>query len=335
MDSLTAILVVVLAALMAGLFAGAETGMYQLSRIRLRLAVEKKQGLAPLLARTLQDGPGLLVVTLVGTNIAIHLATSTVTMQMMARSENAHSAEWMATLITTPILFVFSELIPKNFFLFRADTLMPLVSPILFGSYQVLRWCGVVGLLQIISSFLARLAGTPAPSKTAAESMRRHEIAAILKDTQDEGFLTGIQTGMMNRLVVACTTPVKAVMTRFKDAEKVEVNCTREQLQKMLEGHNFTRVLVYRDTPNQMLGFVNVYQVLVLDKSFTSLESFIKPLQTIDADTPVTDAIDRMQRDKLKILLVTHALRHKPHHPVGLITMKDLAEELLGELAVW
>lgn len=212
---------------------------------------------------------------------------------------------------------------------------MPLVSPILFGSYQVLRWCGVIWLLQIVSSFAARLTGTPAPSKTAAESMRRHEIAAILKDTQDEGFLTGIQTGMMNRLVIACTTPVKAVMTRFQDAEKVPVTCNREQLQQMLEGHNFTRVLVYQETADRILGFVNVYQALVSEAPFSSLESLVKPLQTIEADTPVTDAIDRMQRDKLKILLVVRTSRRKPSHPVGLLTMKDLAEELLGELAVW
>jgi CBS domain containing-hemolysin-like protein len=253
----------------------------------------------------------------------------------MEGAKTAHAAEWMATLITTPILFVFSELIPKNLFLFRADHLMPLVSPVLFGSYQVLRVCGVIRLLRIISSFLARITGTPAPSKTAAESLHRHEIAAILKDTQDEGFLTGIQTGMMNRLVIASTTPVKAVMTRFNSAEKVEVHCSRDDLQRMLERHEFTRVLVYRDTPEQILGFVNVYQAMTSGQPFTSLESFIKPLEGIDAATPVTEAIDHMQRNKLKILLVTHSPRHKSKQPVGIVTMKDLAEELLGELAVW
>ena len=249
MSSVAAISIVAFAALLAGLFAGAETGMYQLSRIRLRLMSEKRGGLAALLARTLQDGPGLLAAMLIGTNVSIHLATSTVTMQLMSKAENAHAAEWLATLITTPILFVFSELVPKNLFLFRSDALMPLVAPVLFGTYQVLRWCGVIRLLQIISSFFARLTHTPAPSKAAAESIRRHEIAAILKDTQDEGFLTGIQTGMMNRLVIASTTPVKAVMTRFGNAEKVEVKCKREQLQRMLRHHGFTRVLVYRDVP--------------------------------------------------------------------------------------
>ena len=80
---------------------------------------------------------------------------------------------------------------------------------------------------------------------------------------------------------------------------------------------------------------MNVYQVLVSDNPFTSLESFIKPLETVDASTPITDVMDRMQRDKLKILLVTSASIHKSNYPIGIVTMKDLAEELLGELAVW
>ncbi|MBC8255127.1 MAG: DUF21 domain-containing protein [Ardenticatenia bacterium] len=329
------VLIVAVAALLTGLFAGAETGMYQLSRIRLRLAVEKKQGLAVLLARTLRDSSGLLVSTLVGTNIAVHAATSTVTMQLMRGTETAHAAEWMATLITTPILFVFSELIPKNLFLFRADTLMPMVSPILFGVYQVLRWCGAIRVLQIVSGFFARLTGTPSPSKMAVESLHRHEIAAILKDTQDEGFLTGVQTGIMNRLVIASAIPVKAVMTRFSLAEKVEVNCNHDSLRSMLERHNFTRILVYRDKPEDILGFVNVYEALVSRTPFDCLEPFVNSLNSIDGDTPVTDAVDLMQRGRLKILLVTRTERNIPNTPVGIVTMKDLAEELLGELAVW
>ena len=335
MTSWWAVLVVAVAALLTGLFAGAETGMYQLRRIRLRLAVEKKQNLALLLARTLRDGPGLLVSMLIGTNIAVHVATSTVTMQLAQGAKTEHAAEWMATLITTPVLFVSSELIPKNLFLFRADTLMPMVSPVLFGVQEVLRWCGAIRLLQVVSKFFARLTGTPSPSKRALESLHRHEIAAILKDTQEEGFLTGVQTGIMNRLAIASTVPVKAVMTRFQQAQKVEVNGNRDSLRSVLEHHNFTRILVYRDKPERILGFVNVYEAMESGASFDSVEPFLNSLESIDADTPVTDAIDRMQRDKLKILLVTHTQRHKSDRPVGIITMKDLAEELLGELAVW
>lgn len=329
------IFVFLLATLFTGLFAGAETGMYQLSRIRLRLAVENRQRLAALLSRTLKDRAGLLVATLIGTNIAVHVATSTVTMQLMQGAQTAHAAEWMATLIATPVLFVFSELIPKTLFLFRSDTLMPLVSPVLFSVYQILRCCGVIRMLEIVSTFFARLAGSPTASGHAAESLHRHEIAAILKDTHDEGFLTGMQTGIMNRLVIASTTPVKAVMTHLKQAEKVEVQCTREDLRALLEGHSFTRMLVYRDRLEQILGFVNVYQVMLSQEPSSSLEPFIRPLEAIDGDVPVCDAIERMQTGKLKILLVTRNETPDLVVPVGIVTMKDLAEELLGELAVW
>ena len=335
MISWWAILIVAVASILTGLFAGAETGMYQLSRIRLRLAVQNRRPLAIILARTLEDSPGLLVSTLIGTNIAVHLATSTVTLQLMNSAQTAHAAEWMATIITTPILFVFSELIPKSLFLFRADFLMPIVSPVLFGVYKVLRWCGAIYVFQVVSRFFARLTGAPTPSKKAEESRHRHEIAAILKDTQDEGFLTGIQTGIMNRLVTASVIPVKAVMTRFNHVEKVEVNCNRERLREMLKRHNFTRVLVYRDIPQEIIGFANVYEAMVSDTSFDSLEPFIKKLETIDVDTPVIDAINRMQSERIKILLVSRTGHNTPNQPVGIVTMKDLAEELLGELAVW
>jgi putative hemolysin len=335
MSSVWPIVTIGLAVVFSGLYSGAETGMYQISRVRLRLGVERKHGLSRLLSHALRDPGGILVTTLIGTNLCVHVATSTITMMLLDRTGTAHAAEWIATGIATPILFVFSELIPKNLFLFRSDVLLPVVSPFLYATHQILRWCGVVALLQYLSSLFARLTRTPKPSKVAAESMRRHEIAAILEESQDEGFLTGVQTGIMNRLVIASTTPIKAVMTRLKDVEKVDVHCNRDTLFHLLEGHAFTRVLVYEKTCDHILGFVNVYQTLGRHESFDSLQDHLKPILAVDADTCVTDAIDLMQQKKLRMVLVTQTLPSKKPKPLGIVTMKDLAEELLGELAVW
>jgi CBS domain containing-hemolysin-like protein len=103
----------------------------------------------------------------------------------------------------------------------------------------------------------------------------------------------------------------------------------------MLQGYPFTRVLVYEGTPDHITGFVNVYQALGPGTPFESLHAFVKPIQTVTAETFVTDVIDRMQQDRLKILLVVRSLRGGGHKTIGMVTMKDLAEELLGELAVW
>jgi CBS domain containing-hemolysin-like protein len=327
--------IVLVATLFSGIFSGSETGLYQMSRLRLRLAVEKGRPQAHLLTRMLHDRNGLLTALLIGNNITIQVATSAVTLAVVKHLEGTQAAEWIATAITTPFLFVFAELLPKNLFLHRADSLMLLVSPVLYGLFQLARRCGAVGLLQLLSRGVSRLTGTPIPTKTAETHFRRHEIRVLLRDTQDEGFLSGLQTGIMNRTVAAAVTPVKEVMTRLSRVQKVPVHCDREGLLEQLRRSSYTRVLVTDAGGEGILGRINIYDVLSSEQAFADLQPFVRPLHSVAAHTTVTDAIEIMQQERRRMLLVTRAARGGRVRPVGIVTMKDLAEELLGELSTW
>ncbi len=327
--------IVLLATAFSGVFSGAETGLYQMSRLRLRLAVEKGQSRAHLLTEMLHDRSGLLTALLIGNNITIQVATSTVTLAVIKQLPETQAAEWIATAITTPFLFVFAELLPKNLFLHRADSLMLLVSPVVYGLHQIARRCGAIWLLQFLSRGVSRLTGTPFPSKSAETHLRRHEIRVLLRDTQDEGFLSGLQTGIMNRTVAAAVTPVKDVMTRLSQVDSVPVDCDREALLQQLQRSRFTRILVTDTHGEVILGRINLCDVLSGETSFTSLQAHVQPLHRISGQTAVTDAIEIMQQENKKILLVTRSTRSGLDRPVGIVTMKDLAEELLGELSAW
>jgi CBS domain containing-hemolysin-like protein len=327
--------IVLVATAFSGIFSGAETGFYQMSRLRLRLAVEKGQARALLLSRVLHDRAGLLTSLLIGNNITIQVATSTVTYAVVRHLQETQAAEWIATAITTPFLFVFAELLPKNLFLHRADHLMLLVSPVVYGLYQLARRCGAVWLLQVLSRGISHLTGTPFPSKSAENHFHRHEIRVLLKDTREEGFLSGLQTGIMNRTVAAAVTPVKDVMTRLSHVQKVPVDCNRERLLEKLRQSRFTRLLVTDAEGERILGRINIYDVLGHGTSFTNLREFIQPLTGIAGHTTVTDAIEIMQSEGRKVLLVTRSTRSGRVRPAGIVTMKDLAEELLGELSSW
>ena len=327
--------VLFLAIALSGVFSGAETGLYQMSRLRLRLAMERGQTRAHLLTRVLHDRSGLLAALLIGNNLTVQLATITVTYLVVRYLTGTQGAEWIATAITTPLLFVFAELLPKNVFLFRADTLMLMVAPIIYGTYRVTRACGAVQLLQFLAHRWTRLLGITQASNLAETSLRRHEIRALLKDTQDEGFLSGLQTGIMNRVVVAAVTPIRDVMIRMSQVHTVSVDCDRESLLGHLRARSFTRVLVFETASDRILGWINIYEVLGGDQPFQDLRSFVQPLRRLSGRVPVTDAIDVMQREKHKILLVTRPARSGQQRPIGIVTMKDLAEELLGELSAW
>ncbi len=321
--------------LLAALFAGSETGTYQLSRLRLRIGVENKRLPFIILAKIISDGPGLLVSILIGTNLAFYIITSIVTYTLLDKFKAAHTAELLATLVTVPVLFVFCELLPKNIFFYRADTLMPAVAPVLFVFKKLFTWCGIVPLLKTVSRLVARLAGSQAPAQAAATAVQSSYIKAILQETREEGFLSPVQTDIINRLAGISGISIKSVMTPLKKAQAVPVNSDSAALLKILRKSVFTRLPVYKDTSANITGFINIYDCLSSQERFTSLDDFVKTIRRLPAETLVSDAINVMQTENQKILLVTRAGHAGKEKPIGLVTMKDLVEELLGELAEW
>jgi len=69
-NKIVLIVIAVLIVILAGLFSGAETGMYRLSRLRLRLGIEKRRLPFIILGKIMRDSGGLLLSMLVGTNLA-------------------------------------------------------------------------------------------------------------------------------------------------------------------------------------------------------------------------------------------------------------------------
>jgi len=336
-NSAVLILAIVFFVILAGLFAGAETGLYRLSRLRLRLGVEKKRLSFIILGRCLRDSSGLLLSMLIGTNLAHYLATSIVTFVFFTYVflRKAGSAELFATLLTAPTLFVFSELIPKNIFFYRADSLMSYLSPLLYVFHKVLSFCGVVPLLKFVSGLFARSAGLASSPKTVITSAQRHKVQAILQDTHEEGILSSVQTDIINRLVSISNIRIRSVMIPLNNVQMLDVNSDNSALLSKLKKCAFTRLPVVEGRAENIIGFINIYETLSSPEQFASLEKFTKPIRKVDANTTVTDAINIMQRENQKIVLVLRTGRTGRERPIGIVTMKDLVEELLGELAEW
>lgn len=317
--------------LLSGLFSGGETGMYQLSRVRLRLGVEKKRFSYVVLGKVMGDRSGLLLSMLVGNNLINYLATIAMTYLFFTKV-GPESAEALATLVAVPMLFVFGELIPKNVFFYRADSLMPYAAPVLLVFHKVFSWCGVVPVLRLISGGFSRLLGLESSSKSIITSAQRHRIRAILRDTHEEGVLSSVQTEIIDRIVGIPSLRIRSVMVPMNMVETVDLKSDRAALLKKLADCGFTRLAVYEGQTANIVGFINIYEVLSSQEQFEDLHELVKPIRRLSGDTVVTDAIDIMHREGQKIMLVTRRGRDVP---IGIVTMKDLAEELLGELAEW
>lgn len=331
---LSPILVACAMVVLAGLLEGAETGIYRLSRLRLRLGVERGQWFSSLLSKAMTDSAGLLLSLLLSTTLATYVATSLVTGVFLGVFASEQAAEFYATLVMTPPLFVFAELIPKNVFLYRADALTTAISPLLYVNYEILKWCGAVGMLKVITRFFGKLIGSPVVHHGAITSGQSREVRALVRDTQEEGLLSRVQMEMVDRIVNIPNLRLEAVMVPLHRVASVNIRSDRAALLGELGKRAVTRLLVWRDGPENVVGFVNIYDALGSDVAFESLEGFLHPIRALSSGTLLIDAIETMRREDRKIILVTRT-RARRETPAGIITMKDLVEELIGELAEW
>ncbi len=327
--------ILVVTGFLSFVFSGAETGLYRLSRVRLRIGIEKRSFSYRLLGKAIADGPGLLLATLIGNNLANYVATSAVMALLLRVVTDTSTAEALTTAVTAPVFFVFAEMIPKSLFLYRADTLMPYAGPVLFVSHRVLQWSGVIGVLKAVSDLFAKVVGSERSSTNLVSGTPKQHIRAILAESREEGLLSHVQADIVGRLATIPHTPLRAVMTPLGRVETVDVTCGRDGLLKVLREHPFTRLPVYEGRPDHIIGYLNIYDALADGGNLADLQPLVKPIHRLAAETSVTHAIELMRRRGHPIVLVEHRGLAGQARPIGIVTMKDLVEELVGELAAW
>jgi putative hemolysin len=311
-------------------FSGLETGIYRLSKVRLRLGKERKPKPYIFLDSLIRDEKALIFTTLIANNIVNYGVTSIVT-GLFLLAENTHAAEAYTTAIVTPTLFVFAEVIPKNTFFYRANTLMPKLSFGLWLCHKTLVTTGIVGALKTISDFFTRIAGSKMPVDSAMIVSEKHYIRRLARETHEEGLLTTTQTGIINRLINISNTTVTSVMVPIEQVEMVNVKTSREDLRKELQKTDFRKLPVYRGSKRDIIGYIDIYETLNQQDDFTDLESFIKPVAKLPAETGLVEAITTMRDQNLRIILVTSST-HSKTRVVGFLTTKDVVEQLTGEL---
>ena len=279
------------------------------------------------------DSTGVIFSMLLGSNLTASIATSLVTYMFLRAQETEINAEFYSTLIMVPILFVFANLIPKNVYFYMADRLMPRLAPLAFAAHRIFVLCGSVGFLKLLSRLFARLAGAPVVSEQIVSAAQRPHIRQIIQETQEEGMLSHVQTQIIERLVNMPSVRIGSIMTPIAKVRMLPLQATRAEVLVALKETPFRHLPVYHTDKNALLGYISIYEVLSSPTDVTALEPFIKPLTPLRDDMPIIEALNTMRNNHLQMALVARFDRHARPLPLGIVTMKDLVEELIGELA--
>lgn len=280
--------------------------------------------------RLLDDGQGVILTTLIGSNLFCYLSTCLVTCLLLHEGVSSHGAELIATLLLTPVMFIFVDMIPKTVFYYRADTLMPLLSGPLWAFHQFLTRCGIISVLKGLSSGLNRFFGSSADAPAVLALTGRHEVLQILRETHEEGFLTSTQQDLLQALVDSQDIRIESVLIPLSKTQMLPINSDRPAVLECLRNTTLDRILIYDKNRPTIRGWVCLSLVAADRRDFSDLGPFLQPIVWLASDMPILEAIDRMAGDNRQIGAVWDSRKGKEseHAAVGIVTLRDLVERI-------
>lgn len=313
------LLLIVLGMLMTAFFAGIETGLISINRLRLRHLVRRKIPGAAILQSFLQHPDDLLGTTLVGLNIGTTVAA------VLATSIGAHLAgvpgSVAADVIMIVLILIIGEYIPKAWFQsFPAMRCLPFAR-LLDGARWVLKPLHVP-LMGIVKLFLPRVA-----LEKAAPFVTREELFHLATEGQSSGVLTAQEHRMIHSVFELKMKTCREVMTPREKIFHVHADTSVEQILEVARLKNINRLPVHDEAKRQFIGVVNVFDVLCDESpAGKTARAYMRPPQLVADHTPIDHVLPRMRVTRQPMVLVVD----ERMEVIGLVTLADVLDEILG-----
>jgi putative hemolysin len=326
--------------LINGLFAMAEAALLTVRRTRIDQLVEEGNRRAKIVAQMLNDPTRMLStlqvgVTLISLFSAGAAAESAVEpfgnllREMLPFLGNSAAPIAFFTVIfsLTLVTLVIGEITPKSIAVRHPETIA------LLCAYPI-RWLQtlitpLVGFVTYISNLFVRpFGGTASFSPTA---LSEDELKIMVEQSEEHGVIEPEEKEMIHKVFDFADTVVRRVMTPRLDITAVEADVSFGELIRVASESGHSRLPVYDDNLDNIIGVVHVKDVLKAMYSqadTTHIRDILRQPYFIPENKRVDDLLQEFRRNKLQFAVV----RDEYGTVTGVVTIEDLLEEIVGEI---
>ncbi|MEG1003681.1 HlyC/CorC family transporter [Clostridium sp.] len=320
------IILLVILLVLSGFFSMSETALMSLSKIRIRHMVEEGVRGAKLVEKLIEDPNKLLGAILIGNNIVNIGASSIATSLAVKLFNGSESAIAISTAVMTVLVLIFGEITPKSIAKQKSEQVALKVSkPIRFC---VAMFRPFVAMFTAISSvFIKLLGGDP---KATEPFITEEELKTMVGVSEEEGVLEDVEKEMIFNVFDFADLQVKDVMVQRVDVTAVDVNDEYEELLRVIKEDQFSRIPVYDDTIDDIVGVLNVKDLIIADKrdcEFKVTDYMREPLYTFEFKK-IIELFNEMKKSRNHMAVVLDEYGGT----VGIVTIEDLVEEIVGDI---
>ena len=298
-----------------------ETAYTAVSKVRLRTMADKGNRRAKKALWVCDRFDKTLTTILIGNNI-FHASCASLSALLVMRQFDEEFVVY-GTLLTTLIVYLFAEMLPKSLAKARSEEIALLFAPSMMLFVKLLT--PVSALFSGISSLMSRLF-TSGEEKTVTEE----DLLNIIETIEDEGVLDPEQQALVNSAMEFREKLAQDVMIPIECVIRVSSATPLQELARMLKTTPYSRIPVYEGREDNIVGILPVNLFMsqyVAGKPILLRKLLLKPY-ICDSKTEIVSLLQRMRLNKLHMVFVTDENRAK----IGIITMEDLLEELVGDI---
>ena len=324
MDSSDAIqfLILIILICLSAFFSSAETSMTTVNKIRIQALADQGDKKAQTLLKVIEDSGKLLSTILIGNNIVNISASSLATTLTMRLFGNA--AVSISTGIITLLVLIFGEITPKTLATVHAEKmalsyakiihiLMFILTPVIFIVNKLAQ--GVLTLMRIDAS---------AKGNTITE----HELRTLVNVGHEEGVIESEERQMIYNVFDFGDSQAEDVMIPRIDVTFADVNSSYEDLVALFRNEKHTRFPVFEDTTDNIIGIVNVKDLLLTGKEDFSVRKILREAYFTYEYKKTSELLMEMKENSVTFAVVLDEYGATS----GIVTLEDLIEEIVGDI---
>jgi CBS domain containing-hemolysin-like protein len=308
---------------LSAFFSSAETALTTCNKMKMRSLADSGNQKAKRVLKITADSGKMLSAILVGNNI-VNLTASSISTSL-ALKLGGGLIVGIATGIITLLILIFGEISPKTIATLYADRIS-----LIYGGTISLLIKVLTPVIYIINKmalgvlFLLRFDPNKAISK-----MTEDELRTIVDVGHEVGVIETEERQMINNVFDFGDAQAREVMVPRIDMTFASIDSSYDELINIFREDYFTRVPVYEDSTDNVIGIVNMKDLLLYhDKDNFSIQDILrKPYYTYE-HKGTAELLMEMRKSSINIAIVLDEYGAT----AGLITLEDLLEEIVGEI---
>ena len=318
------IVLFVLFVVLGGYFAGSESCFSAVNKIRIKSLAENEGNRRARIVMYITNGfDRALTTLLIGNNITHIAAASVATLFVTNVFGSSDTVTLVSTFVTTGIVFLFSEMIPKSFANDRSETMSLACAPSLRFLMKV--FSPLVAFFTAISDFVSRLF-----KSEEKPTITEDEFIDIIDNAEEQKVINDEESDLMKSVLDMAETTASDVMTMREDIVSLDIHLSNRQIVDALKNIRHSRVLITDGSPDRVVGVLPVRKFIrayMNNRKFDKRSVLLKPHFVNPHDT-IDELLDSMRQNKIYLGIV----RDEQKKVCGIVTIEDFLEELVGEI---